>query len=91
MTGTDELADRKLYCHFPRQRTLADTVGGSFVRDGDFKLIRHWFGGVDREHKYELFDLSTDVSESKNLAEADPERVQAMSLALDRWLAKTNA
>ncbi len=86
-----DFPQRKLYCHFPRRKTLAGTVGGSFVRDGDFKLIRHWFGDESGEHKYELFDLSSDIGEAVNLAKQRPSQVQELSAELDRWLAETNA
>ncbi|HBE67402.1 MAG TPA: hypothetical protein DDW52_04560 [Planctomycetaceae bacterium] len=91
LTRAGEFPSRKLYCHFPRRTTLADTVGGSFVRDGGFKLIRHWFAGEGGDHKYELFDLESDIGENDNLAGRFPDRVQAMSKDLDRWLVETNA
>lgn len=81
----------RLFCHFPRSKTLAGTVGGSFVREGDFKLIRLWFGGSEGMHAYELYDLSNDIGEQTNLANAMPEKVEAMSQTLDQWLRETNA
>ncbi|MEM9365172.1 MAG: sulfatase [Planctomycetota bacterium] len=87
----DDFPARKLYCHFPRRTTLASTVGGSFVRDGNFKLIRHWFAKGDGEHKYELFDLSSDIGETDNLAEERPALVQQLSDDLDHWLDDTSA
>lgn len=81
----------RLFCHFPRSKTLAGTVGGSFVREGDYKLIRLWFGGDDGKHAYELYDLSNDISEQRNLAQTMPEEVDAMSQTLDQWLNEINA
>ncbi len=88
---TAPLARKTLYGNFPRQRTLADTVGGSWIREGDLKLIRLWFANSDRSHAYELYDLATDLGETKNLAAAQPEKVTALAAQLDRWLAETGA
>lgn len=85
------LERKHLFCHFPRPKTLADTVGGSFVREGNYKLIRLWFGGDNGMHAYELYDLSTDIGEQTNLAQSMPEKVEAMSQTLDHWLKDINA
>jgi arylsulfatase A-like enzyme len=92
LTGAGSLKREALYCHFPRQSTTAGTVGGSFVRTGDYKLIRLWGeGATSGEHGYELYNLREDIGESKNLAEKMPEKVREMSAMLDEWLAKTGA
>lgn len=88
---TGALERDTLFCHFPRAKTLAGTVGGSFVWQGDYKLIRLWFAGPRREHEYELYDLSKDISEANNLASAQPQRVEQMAALLDQWLAETKA
>ncbi len=80
-----------LYGHFPRPTTLADTVGGSWIRQGNLKLIRLWFANPDRSHAYELYDLAADIGETNNLAAARPKKVAALSAQLDRWLADTGA
>ena len=49
-----------IFCHFPRSKTTADTVGGSFVRMGDYKLIRYWGEGPDQSNKHELYNLAKD-------------------------------
>jgi hypothetical protein len=42
-------------------------------------------------HAYELYDLSTDIGEQKNLAQSMTEKVEAMSQTLVQWLKETNA
>lgn len=91
LTRSGDFPKRNLYCHFPRPRTLAETVGGSFVRSGDYKLIRHWFDLKNGGHKYELFNLAEDIGEEIDLAGQMPEMVKSMSEELDNWLAATNA
>jgi hypothetical protein len=80
-----------LFGHFPRTKTLADTVGGSWIRTDDFKLIRLWFAGDDGKHAYGLYNLKDDLAEKKNLADSMPAKVTAMTNELDRWLKKTGA
>ncbi len=80
-----------LYGHFPRATTLAQTMGGSWVRQGDLKLIRLWFAGPVGSHAHELYDLSKDIGEQHNLAEKMPGVVTSLSAKLDTWLAETGA
>ena len=65
LTGTAALKRDTLYGHFPRAKTLADTVGGSWIRQGDLKLIRLWFAGKDGAHAYELYNIKQDIGENK--------------------------
>jgi arylsulfatase A len=80
-----------LYGHFPRTATLAGTMGGSWIRKGDYKLIRLWFAGKDGSNDYELYNLKDDIGEQKNLAAKMPDKVKSMSAGLDKWLAETGA
>ncbi len=80
-----------LYCHFPRVKTTASEFGGSFVREGDLKLIRLWGGGPDGQHAYELYNLSEDIGETRNLASEHPAVVSRLSAKLDIWLQETGA
>ena len=51
----------------------------SAIRQGDWKLVRTATGGP------ELYNLKADVGESKNLADAEPERLKSMLAAYDAW------
>lgn len=50
------------------------------VRVGPWKLL--WSGPRSTERKYQLYDLSSDLSESKNLAASHPQQVQQL---LQTW------
>ena len=50
------------------------------MRDGDWKFIEHYEDG-----KGELFNLEDDISETKNLAEQHPVRVDVMRKKLATW------
>lgn len=53
------------------------------VRQGRWKLIRY-----PLIHHTQLFDLEEDPDELKNLAEAQPERVESMMAMLEEWQAR---
>jgi arylsulfatase A-like enzyme len=59
------------------------SLGGDWrvLLDGDLKL--HW----NSRGQHRLFDLAADPGEESNLAPNDPQRVQAMESALERFLA----
>lgn len=76
---------RPLVWHFPHYR---HGVGGpySVIRHGAWKLIRYWDG--PRE---ELYDLASDLSESRDLASVEPHRRAELSRLLDAELARLEA
>jgi arylsulfatase A-like enzyme len=65
----------------------------SAIRKGNYKLIKYWV----KESKYkntpkvELFDLSTDLSETINLAEKYPEITTELENELNSFLENVNA
>ena len=61
--------------------TEKDYRGARAILSGDYKLIID--GG--QNSGVELFNLKQDVSETKNLAKANPERVQELSKQLRTW------
>lgn len=52
----------------------------SGARNGRWKIVRS-----RPERPFELYDLSTDWSESRNLAEEMPDRLNRMAAAFDKW------
>jgi arylsulfatase A-like enzyme len=65
----------------PHQRLFWRTGGGvSYaVREGRYKLVRQPGGNP------QLFDLDTDISESTDLAAAQPELAAKLNASLDEW------
>ncbi|HUQ68798.1 MAG TPA: sulfatase-like hydrolase/transferase [Planctomycetaceae bacterium] len=68
-----ELPERALYAVSPGWRSRS-------LRRGSWKLIVHGTGDAQR---IELFDLSHDPAESKNLSDEQPERVRQLLAELD--------
>lgn len=77
--------ERAIFWHYPHYGNQGGAPAAA-VRRGDWKLIR-WFEGDG----IELFNLSSDLSEARNLAEQEPKRVQALRAELDAWLGSVDA
>ncbi len=71
--------------HYPHYGNQGGAPSGA-VRDGRWKLIE-WY----EDERVELFDLESDIGETRNLAERQPERARAMRTTLHRLLKETGA
>ncbi len=80
-TGTFER--EALYWHYPHYHH--STPAGA-VRMGDYKLIEFFEDG-----RLELYHLKTDLGETKNLADAQPERAEKMLQKLKAWRKSVHA
>jgi arylsulfatase A-like enzyme len=74
-----------VYWHYPHYHNSGNGPS-SAVRAGDWKLIEYFdptcTGGGDT---IELFNLKSDVGESRNLAKAEPQRTAALHAKLAAW------
>lgn len=61
-----------------RKALFWEHIGPRAIRMGDWKL-------VGTNDTWKLFDLAADPTELNNLADAHPERVEAMSAAWQAW------
>ena len=68
------MPDRSIYTAGPRWRAKS-------LRHGDWKLITH---GSDESTKFELFNITKDPTESRDLANAYPKQVERMRLHLEK-------
>ena len=68
-----------LFWHYPHYGNQGGTPGSS-IRSGDWKLIEFYEDG-----RLELYNLAEDVGEDNNLANAEPERTQALYQRLKIW------
>ncbi|MCM8543537.1 MAG: sulfatase [Lentisphaeraceae bacterium] len=98
LEGTGKLKERPLFWHFPiylqayspgndgSRDPLFRTRPGSTMRLGKWKLHEYFEDGA-----YELYDLESDMGETKNLASSMPERVKELAAILSDWRAKNHA
>ena len=90
MTGKAAPRD-SLYCFVPNYYPKPGTIPATYVRRGDWKLIRFHGDGVDGADRFELYNLAKDVGESKNVAAENTELVQKMNAGITAYLARTEA
>ena len=84
-----EMHHDEIYCHFPHYIKATGNVPSTYVRKGDWKLIKHYHDNDDQTHRYELFNLHTDIGEMINLASTYPEKVEEMNEMIVQHLAET--
>lgn len=80
---------RMLYWHVPNKWTSKDGPGINYksaVRQGKWKLIYNM-----RDGSKELYDLDEDISENRNIADKNPEKVEVLSKALGMKLREWKA
>lgn len=86
------LAREAIFTYFPHNPPVPDWQPPSVVvHEGDWKLIRLFFQGVNGAHRWQLFNLRDDLGEKRNLAAQQPERVQRMDALIEKFLADTKA
>jgi arylsulfatase A-like enzyme len=75
--------DRPIFWHYPH---VYDFRPVSSVRLNDWKLIYHELYG-----KFELYNLAEDIGEENNLADSQPEKLQALASILGDFLRNSGA
>ena len=73
LTGQFTAPQRPLVWHFPHYTNQGSRPAGA-IRDGVWKLIEYY----DDPQRIELYNLAEDVGEQQNVADREPDRVQAM-------------
>ena len=86
----------RVFCHFPHGNATRDSVmdgfyAGSYVRKGDWKLIRFYGRSDDGTDELELYDLKHDLGERRNLAKEQPALAQELNGLIDGFLKDTEA
>ena len=95
LLGEPSQRDR-VFCHFPhgtpnQAQQIPGFLPGTYVRKGDWKLIRFYADNDDGSDRFELYDLKNDIGESKNLAAEKPELVRELNELITGFLRDTDA
>ena len=85
LKGRAALQHRAIFWHYPLYLAGRATPA-SAIRKGDWKLIESFEDG-----SAELYNLSSDISESKNLADEAPSKARELHQELMDWRSATNA
>lgn len=82
--------NRELFQYFPHSPPVPEWIPPSVsIHEKNWKLIRIFHGGKQGEHRYKLFDLDNDVSESNDLAGSHPALVAELDKKIEAFLAAT--
>lgn len=85
ITGMGAMKDRVLYWHFPHYH-MSGITPSSAIRQGDWKLIEYYETG-----RFELFNLSADPYETRNMAAQYPAEVRKLRDQLHQSLVSAGA
>ncbi|WP_145422424.1 sulfatase [Planctomycetes bacterium K23_9] len=75
----------ELYWHYPHYSNQGGFPGAA-IRQGDWKLIERFEDG-----RTQLYNLASDIGESVDLAQKDPERVDELKSKLHAWYKEVDA
>ena len=88
LSRQEDLTRDAIYFHYPNYAFHKKNRMGSSIRSGDYKLIK-FYG--DQEDVHELYNLKDDIGETKNLANDEASKRDALIAKLDAWLEETGA
>lgn len=81
----EKLKSRPVFWHYPHYANQGGRPGGA-VRLGDYKLIKHYEDG-----RLELYNLTNDPSESRNIVGEKPAVAAELAKQLVRWCEEIGA
>ncbi|MDO8545286.1 MAG: sulfatase [Opitutaceae bacterium] len=79
------------FCHFPHTTPASGGLASTWVRVGDWKLIRFFGLNDDQSDLFELYNLKDDLGETRNLAAHFPARVKELGTLISEFLRDTEA
>jgi arylsulfatase A-like enzyme len=78
-------------CFVPSYFSRPGTIPSTYLRRGDWKLIRFHGDGEKGADRFELYNLKKDIGETKNLAANNPQLVKQLNAEMDAYLLETEA
>lgn len=88
LRGAGAPPTRDLFWHYPHHQhyQLGGAMPYGAIRRGDFKLVEHF-----NDMRVELYNLREDISETRDLAAAQPQRVAELRDRLHAWRKEVGA
>jgi arylsulfatase A-like enzyme len=81
-----------IFQYFPHSAGVPDWLPPSVtVHRGDWKLIRIFHGGPNKNHRHLLYNLRDDIGETTNVAHENLELVQELDGLIQTFLERTKA
>ena len=78
-------------CHFPLNISATGNLASTFLRQGDWVLIRTYLDQPDGSDRYELYNLIQDPSEAHDIASQYPDIVAGLRAHMSFVLKETHA
>lgn len=91
LEGKPTSGHQTFYCYYPQSDANTGNLSGASVRRGDDKLIRYFHDNPDGSDRLELYRLSDDPGEAKNLAQSNPGLAGELNELLSAQLIATDA
>ncbi len=91
LTGQGERQRQEVFCHFPHYVPATQNLPGTYVRQGEWKLIRYYDTNEDHPNRFELYNLREDIGETRNLADEMPAKVRELDALITRHLKDIDA
>jgi len=79
------------FCHFPHYTEASGALPCTWVRSGEWKLLRFFADNEDQTDRFELYNLRDDVSEIRNLAAQETGKVRELNVLIDGFLKDSGA
>lgn len=88
----EKLNSRAVFHFFPHSPPVPEWLPPAVsIHQDQWKLIRIFHAGDKGDHRYLLYNLNDDLSETNNLASQHPDKVQEMDAQITDFLANTKA
>ena len=85
----EKFARDTIFAHFPHCNTK--NVPTTYVRKGDWKLLRFYCDNEDQSDRIELYNLAKDIGETHDLSREHPEMAATLNGLIDEWLKHSGA
>ncbi|MDA7916433.1 DUF5722 domain-containing protein [Verrucomicrobia bacterium] len=83
--------ERSIFCHFPHSPPATGTIGATSVRQGPWKLTRHYADGSKQTDRLRLINLVNDPAEANDLSSQKPSLTKTLNQLITNHLEETKA